>query len=371
MKRMLKHVLLFGSLVLAACAAPSAAPSGGARASDAPPAAPAMAAPQPPASTAPTATPVPVSMKFGLQRTVSLASVFVAQDKGYFLEQGLELEFEILTAGSDIMTQVGAGNLHAGSGSGASLFNGFARGLDIKIIGSTQQNDPAGEAANTIVVRTDLLDSGAVRELRDLRGRKVAVNARGVASEYIVDRLVRQDGITVDDVELVSIPFPDMNAALTNRVIDAAFITEPYLTQAETLGVARRIAPNQPAGEQITVLLINTGFVRANPEADVRFMTAYLRAARELYGEGWNRDDVVTILEKYTLLPGDIIRRSVKPYIDPNGRINLASLEAQQRYFLEHGFLQYRELIPTSVMVDTRVAEEAVRRLGGEFQVGR
>jgi NitT/TauT family transport system substrate-binding protein len=371
MKRVLKHILVVGSLLLTACTAPSAAPSGGARAGDAPPAAPATVASEPPVSPAPTATPVPVSMKFGLQRTVSLAGVFVAQDKGYFREQSLELEFEILTAGSDIMTQVGAGNLHAGSGSGASLFNGFARGLDIKIIGSTQQNDPAGEAANTIVVRTDLLDSRAVRELRDLRGRKVAVNARGVASEYIVDRLVRQDGITVDDVELVSIPFPDMTAALTNRVIDAAFITEPYLTQAETLGVARRIAPNQPAGEQITVLLINTGFVRANPEADVRFMTAYLRAARELYGEGWNRDDIVAILEKYTLLPGDIIRRSVKPYIDPNGRINLASLEAQQRYFLEHGFLQYRELIPTSVMVDTRVAEEAVRRLGGEFQVGR
>jgi NitT/TauT family transport system substrate-binding protein len=314
------------------------------------------------------APPAPVQLAFGLQRTISIASVFVALDKGYFREQGIELSLEELTAGSDIMTQVGAGNLHAGTGSGASLFNGFHRGLDIKIIGSTQQNDPHGEAANTIVVRSDLLDGGTIRGVRDLRGRQIAVNARGVASEFIVDRILREEGLSAADVQFVTIPFPDMPAALANGVIEVAFSTEPYISQVEASGVARRLVPTKPAGEQITVLLINTGFVRAHPEVDVRFMTAYLRAARELQGAGWNRDDVVQILEKYTRLPAEIIRRSVKPYLDPNGRVNLASLEAQQRYFLDNGFLQYQELIPVERMVDTGVAAEAVRRLGGEFQ---
>ena len=317
---------------------------------------------------APSATPAPVILRFGLQRTISIAGVFVAADKGYMREQGIDLSFEELTAGSDIMTQVGAGNLDAGTGSGAALFNAFHRGLDIKIIGSTQQNAPQGEAANTIVVRSDLLDNGTIRGVRDLKGREIAVNARGVASEYIVDRILREEGLTVADVQLVAVPFPDMPAALANGVLEVAFSTEPYITQVEATGVARRLVPNKPAGEQITVLLINTDFVRAHPSVDVRFMTAYLRAARELQGDGWNRDDVVQILEKYTRLPADIIRRSVKPYIDPNGRLNAPSLEAQQRYFMEYGFLQYRDLIPVERMVDAQVAVEAVRRLGGEYR---
>ncbi len=308
-----------------------------------------------------------VELKFGLQRTMAIAAVFVGLDKGYFAEQGIDLQFEALTAGSDILTQVGAGNLHAGTGSGAALYNAFNRGLDIKVLAPTQANHPIGPAANTVLVRSDLMDSGQVRSPVDLRGRTVAVNARGVASEYAVDLIMREDGATVDDVELVTIPFPDMPTALANGAIDAAWLPEPYIRQAESLGVARRIAPNSPAGEQITVTFINTAYVRANPGVDVGLMTGILKASRDLYGEGWDQPEHIQILAKYTLLSPEVIRTSVRPYLDPNGRIDLEGLDRQQRYFIAHGQLQYRDPIPVANLVDQSAAQEAVRRLGGEF----
>jgi NitT/TauT family transport system substrate-binding protein len=305
-----------------------------------------------------------VELKFGLQRTMAIAAVFVGLEKGYFAQEGIDLKLEPLTAGSDILTQVGVGYLHAGTGSGAVLYNAFNRGLDLKVLAATQFNNPNGPATNTVVVRSDLLDSSAVSTAADLRGRRVGVNARGVASEYAVDLIMREASATVDDVDLVVLPFPDMPTALANGSLDAAFVTEPYLRQAEKLGAARPIAPNSPAGEQITVLFVNSAYSRANPGVEVGLVTGILRASRDLYGEGWNQPENVEILSKYTQLPPDVIQDSVKPYVDPNGRIDLDALDRQQRYFLAHGMLQYSEPIPVANMVDQSSVEDALRRLG-------
>ena len=313
---------------------------------------------------APTARATPVELKFGLQRTMAIAAVFVGLDKGYFSEEGIDLRLEPLTAGSDILAQVGAGNLHAGTGSGAVLYNAFNRGLDLKVLAPTQSNDPVGPAANTILVRSALVDGGQVKSVADLRGRKIAINARGVASEYAVDLILREGGATVEQVELVVMPFPDMPTALANGSIDVAWMPEPYIRQTEKMGAGRRIAPNSPAGEQITVLFVNTSFTRANPGVDARMMTAILRASRDLYGKGWNQPDHVQILAKYTQLPPDVVQESVKPYVEPNGRLDLEALDRQQRYFLAHGMLQYAEPIPIEKMVDPGPGQEALRRLG-------
>src|SRR5436190_1706785 len=66
------------------------------------------------------------------------------------------------------------------------------------------------------MVRKALLERGEIRTPADLRGRRVAVAALASGNEYIVERLLVQNGLQPSDVEWIELSFPDMGAAFSN-----------------------------------------------------------------------------------------------------------------------------------------------------------
>src|SRR5438067_1012334 len=98
----------------------------------------------------------------------------------------------------------------------------------VLLAGACQAPAPA---APPPVVRKDLYDSGELRAPADLRGRRVAMNTRGASPEYLLTKVLDGAGLTLDDVDLVTIPFPDMPAALANGSVDAAIPAEPAATR--------------------------------------------------------------------------------------------------------------------------------------------
>lgn len=301
---------------------------------------------------------------------LGFAPFFVAVEKGYFEEQGLDVELQSFRSGGPMIAPLSTGQLDVGGGeTGTALFNAVSQDLDVLVTGALA-SQPPGFGAVPLLVRKDLSDSGEVNDVADLQGKKVAINVEKGTAEYLLGEALASAGMTVDDVEIVTLPFPDMPAALANQAVDAVILPHPLASRALGEGSAVVLVDGDKIVDtpQNGVLYFGQRFLDpANKEAGIRFLVAYLRAARDLYGDGWRSEENATTINKYTEVPIPAIQNGVPYYFDPDGQINKASTEKFQEYMVGRGYTEYSDLIPLAEIIDESFLEEAVNRLG-EFQ---
>ncbi len=166
---------------------------------------------------------------------------------------------------------------------GAAGFNAVAAKLPLEFIAPLHM----GYLEDYFTVRKALWGS-QVKRIADLKGRPVALNTRGAAVEWMLDQVLRRDGLTIKDVQIKIMPFPDMVPALESGAVDAGIVTEPFPTLAEDKGVGVRPL-ERPAGAKaipITATFWNAEWAKANPDLAHRVMLAYVRAVRDLAAEG-------------------------------------------------------------------------------------
>jgi NitT/TauT family transport system substrate-binding protein len=306
-------------------------------------------------------------IKVGYGPIIGYAPLFVAYEKGYFAEQGLQVELENLSGQTGFLPAMSAGELDAhGLGVSVGLFNGIHQGLDFKVV-SALGSEPPGYNGVPMLVRKDLFDSGEITEPADLEGRKVAVAFLRGIQEFLVSEVLAKADLTVDDVELVAIPFPDMPAAFANKAVDAACLPFPLAGQALSEGFAVVLIP----GDEVTywptngVIGFGSRFLDpANREAAVRFMVAFLKASRDVYGDGWTSDENAAIVSQYTNVPVSVIKQGASFYFEPNGRIYRPGVEKVQAYFVNRGYVDFSEPLPLDQVIDESFLEEALERIG-------
>jgi NitT/TauT family transport system substrate-binding protein len=320
--------------------------------------------PDPPAARSPT-TPV-ATVKLAYLPVVAHAIFFVAWEKGYWRELGLEVEGSEFGGSDQAMPFVANGQLDvAGGSSGAGFLNALAQGVGSRLVAGLAGVGPDGFSVPALMVRREDFESGRFTSPADLRGRRVAVNGKGGYLEFLADRHLRQGNLTIADVDMTILGLPDMLAGLVGGAVDAAELNEPTVTYAQDGGFAVSIArANSDPNGQAQVLLYGEQFVRGSPEGARRFMAGYLRALHDLTRSGYKSPSDVSIIARYTKLPAETVLRAVPPYVEPNGRMNLAHLETQQRFFAERGYLNYAEPLDLHRFVDTTWLDLAVQQLG-------
>jgi NitT/TauT family transport system substrate-binding protein len=351
-----------------ACAggAPAGVPSRAATPTAVPPAGPAGAAPGPT-----TAPPAPEPVRVGSTVGASDAGFFIADEKGYFREQGLSVEITPFASATEIVAPLGNNQLDVGGGApSAGLGNAIARGIPLKIV-ADKGSAPPGFGYAGVLIRQELWDSGAIRSVADMRGRRLGINSTaGNTLEAAMDRLLREANLSTADIELVLLPFSDQPGALANGGIDLAFPIEPFVAFSVEQGVAhlfRRVDEFYP-GQQIAVVFYGKEFAEQRPEIGRRFMLAYLRAARD-YNDAFAKNDpakrreVVDILVRNTPVKDPAVYdKMAMPGIAPDGRVNLQSLEMDQEYYLRVG--KQQQAVDYRQVVDMSFADWATQQLG-------
>src|SRR5438105_15946146 len=79
-------------------------------------------------------------LRIGITGNSADAALFIAQDRGYFKEQGLKLSYTRVQSANDTVAPLGAGQLEIGGGAiSAGLFNAMARGVEVKIVADKGQ----------------------------------------------------------------------------------------------------------------------------------------------------------------------------------------------------------------------------------------
>ena len=119
--------------------------------------------------------------------------------------------------------------------------------------------------------------------------------------------------------------------------LDGGILGEPLATLMEDQGLVARLSEDFIADFTSTYVYFNTDWAAANPDLARRFIKAYLRGARDLNGDQWYADENLAIIEEYTGVPADVIRRANRSYHDPNGGIPVADMETLEDFFRRLG----------------------------------
>lgn len=322
-----------------------------------------------PAAAGASATPEQAKVTVGYIPILIYAPFFVGIDRGYFAEQGIEIDLQALAGGADMLTQTAAGNFDVGAGGiGSAYFNLAARakslnqGQPIMIAAPLHAERPP--LTTPLVVGTKAYDEGKYTRISDLKGKKVAINALGAATEYWLERALNAGGLTSKDVEVVAIPFQNIAQALESGAIAGAMLGEPFATLGVRGGQVRILTNDFLDGDQPTAVYYNSAWASKNPRLAQGFMTAYLKAVRDLENGGWSDPEMLAILSKYTSVPVETISAAARPFGEPDGAVNITSLENQQMFFREQGRLTYEQPLDIASLINASYAQEAVKSLG-------
>jgi NitT/TauT family transport system substrate-binding protein len=307
-------------------------------------------------------------VQVGLVGATSDAGLYIAQEKGYFREQGITVEFSQFLSGEQMVPLLGSGQLDVGGGAtSAALINAVARDIPIRIV-ADKGSLPPGFGYQAIVVRKELVDSGAFQGCASFKGMRVANTADSDGARPALERMLAECGLSLSDIDLVIMGNPDMPAAFRNGAIEASRMLEPGLSRGLEEGLfaiykrGDEIYPNQ----QIAVLLYSPQFIASRRDVGQRFMVAYVQGLRDhwaAFTQGINRAEVIDILTRTTAVKNAaLFEQMVPPGLNPDGYVNMRTFAADVDWWADHGYVQAR--IDPAQVVDNSFVDYAIARLG-------
>ena len=299
-------------------------------------------------------------------QSLPAASNYIAQEKGYFREAGVDVRIEAIDSLSRAMAILASNQIQiAQGGLNAGYFNAVAQGLPV-ILALESGSTPVH---HNFLVRTDLKDK--IKSPVDLKGLNVAVSGAGSLSTYELSSMLETAGLRLADVNVKTLFFPQMIPSLANGGLDVALMVPPFADMALRQGVAVAwINPEKGYVKELPMTslayMANADWIKANRETARKVFIAIARGARDYcqaYHHGPNRPEVIGILLKngvgkdYKQL--DEMDWQAR---DPNGRVNPASIADLLRVFQKDGMIEKDP--PLDKLVDASFSSEVEKTLG-------
>jgi NitT/TauT family transport system substrate-binding protein len=295
----------------------------------------------------------------GILYLVADAGVFIAQDRGYFAQEGIQVELSRFTSGGDVVALLATNRLDAGSGSATpGLFNSYIRGVNAPIVASKAiiaRND----TGSLFLARRDLVESGKVKTTGDMKGMRIAVNNIQSTSLNYVLRAVAAGGLRKDDVTVVEMPFEQFIPAFQKKAIDAAMAFSPL---ANTIADRMKLAVSLPEGSTAAtspdstanMLFYSPGFAKTDTARG--FMVALMKGQRDYQraifdGKG-DRNGTCALINKHLpFVPPDCAGISMSA-VEPDSLVNVKSLEQFQDEWVQWGLMRERANIAANVNME-------------------
>ena len=240
----------------------------------------------------PAGEPEKADIKLGIIPIADVAPVFIGIEQGFFEEEGLTVSTEFAQGGAASIPSVVSGDIDFAFGAYPSFFSAVQEGLPLLI--STEAN----RAAPLFGGLYALPDSG-IATPADLAGKTIAVNTLNNLVQLAVEAQLVDAGLTLDDVTLVEIPFPDMVAALERGDVDVIAVVEPFGTIAKNSLDAVLVTDmfaGRIEGFPVAGFYVTESFAADNPNTVAAFNRAWAKSVD--YANN-TEDAVPLILPKY------------------------------------------------------------------------
>jgi NitT/TauT family transport system substrate-binding protein len=284
----------------------------------------------------------------GTGGSASDAPFYIAYDKGFFKDEGLDVDLIVLDSGAKVIAPLGTGELDVGSGAlSVGFWNALVRGVKFRIVADRGHAEP-GYLYQTVFMRKDLIDSGQFKSLKDLKGMRMGFAAQGVTSLSLLNEAAKYAGIRFEDITPVYLSFPQQIAALQNKALDGTLLIEPQATVAVNAGYGVRFMDTNEfyPYQQISVIFFSDKFATQRKDTAEKFMRAWLRGVR-CYNDsikdgkiaGLGADEVVATMAKSFNMNPTLVREMYSQAVDVTGAVNATGIQKDLDFFLKQGWV--------------------------------
>jgi ABC-type nitrate/sulfonate/bicarbonate transport system substrate-binding protein len=202
--------------------------------------------------------------------------VYVADEKGWFEEEGIEIEWVGEIPAAQLVPAAAAGSVDFANRHTPLVLTANAGGAKLKIVAAGARTTPERPHMKYLA-----LPDSPIRSVKDFKGKKVAINSFGACSEYVLKEYLRRNGLD-RDVEFVVIPDPNQEQALKQKLIDVSVVHSPYYEKVVRTGEARELFSDYVVDEGLSGMLpyfTNERFLAAHPDVVRKFVKVLVRAA--------------------------------------------------------------------------------------------
>nr|CEL22602.1 putative extracellular solute-binding protein [Kibdelosporangium sp. MJ126-NF4]CTQ89744.1 putative extracellular solute-binding protein [Kibdelosporangium sp. MJ126-NF4] len=215
-------------------------------------------------------------VKLGVLPVLGAAPVFLAAEKGFFAAEGLEVEFVTIQGAGAAVPSLAAGELDMVFGNYVSFFTAQSTGtVAIRFVAD-------GYHANPRTWMVLVAGDSPLRKPADLSGKRVAVTTANSLADLTVKSVLGTSGVPVTMPTFKEMPYTSMGEALRDRTVDAAVLSEPYITEvAKRYGALPLFdAAAGPTSEiPISGYATSAKYAQTNPNTIAAFQRALGRGA--------------------------------------------------------------------------------------------
>ncbi len=292
-------------------------------------------------------------IKVGYIPIIYFVPTYIGIEEGYFAEHGLEVELIRFASGAKMNAPLATGELDVSTSAISSgLINAILQGQKFRVVADSGQVRP-GYGSSSLIVRRDLIESGRVKSIKDLKGLKIARFAKGNIGDFMLAQVLRSGGLSLKDVTVVALPPPRIIGALKAKALDASTIAEPLATLSEVKKVAKKfVTMDKIAHGGILQIgtVIYSGQMRGKRSTAQKFMNAHLKGIQFYNKHGMKSPQVLAILTKYTKVPAKILKMATAFYLPAGGRPHTQSFQQFIDWAHEVGYTKQK--LPLNDLVD-------------------
>ncbi|WP_433263056.1 ABC transporter substrate-binding protein [Actinosynnema sp. CS-041913] len=221
-------------------------------------------------------------IKLGLLPILDVASVHVAIKKGYFKDEGLEIEPISIQGGAAAIPGLINGELDITFGNWVSFFAAEAKDAAKGVDGLKLINDGYQAKPEMFLILTG--PDSTVKSPKDLAGKTIAINTFRNIAELTAKATLEANDVDPKSVTFKEFAFGDMQAAVQNKTVDAAFMVEPFISKAQrAIGAVSVLDAASGPTDGIPVAGYGTTgkFAKENPNTVAAFQRAMAKGQRD------------------------------------------------------------------------------------------
>ncbi len=306
-----------------------------------------------------------VKVSLGMLRLTSSAPLFIAMDKGFFADEGIDIEPQWFDAAHPIAVSTASSKVDVGAtGITASLYNMAANGQKLGIV-ADKGREQQGYSSSALLVSTENYNNG-IKTLQDIKGKRIGITQKGSTFHYMLGRILEAKGMSLNDVEIVPLnKLSAVMAALESKQIDGCILNEPNITKVQKAGYGKLVVQvGDIIPYQTSAIFYSPEFMNKK-DAAVRFMRAYNKACNYYYEAAVEKKDakkleeVVNITAKYVKAPAEDIKAGL-PYIDKDGKLLVSDIDTQIKWYTANKMISGK--LEAKDVANTSFLEEALKK---------
>lgn len=268
--------------------------------------------------------------------TLDSAGLYIAQQRGLFAKEGLHVKIVPARSSATVIADQLAGKVDVSTGNYVSYILAEAGGAKLRVLA-------AGSVMGPNIQMILVPPNSKITTAAQLKGKRIAVNANNNIGTLLVDAVLNDNAIlpSPQNVHYVPMPFQAMAQALKNGTVDAAWMPEPFVTEAEESVGAQPLADTDQGTTQnlpIGGYVVTQAWAHKYPNTAAAFTRA-ITAAQQIADT--DTAAVQRAVIKYAAVPPSIATITSPPSfplrLDPVSIQRVANLMLQFN-LLKHGF---------------------------------